>query len=267
MDIQWMQSPNFAVGRKGYKPMAIFFHIEAGTEGGTQNWFKNPASQVSAHYSISKQGEITQYVKEEDTAWAVGRVTNPSWEFYKQGVNPNLTTISIENEGYPQDGFTDAQVETNIWLAAEICKRWDIDVSNETVESHQRLCGHYQLDPISRHQCPGDKFPWQRVIDGVKAKLYGNEEWTMEEKQLLKDVAATLAGAIKELHVAQDEINELKKVIAYYENQTIAPWAKEAMDKAVAKGLIKGDEMKNLNPNKPLTRQEFVTILDRIRVL
>jgi N-acetyl-anhydromuramyl-L-alanine amidase AmpD len=39
-----------------------------GTLAGTDAWFTNPASQVSAQYGIGKNGEVHQYVKEEDTA-------------------------------------------------------------------------------------------------------------------------------------------------------------------------------------------------------
>lgn len=59
--ILWKGSPNFS-SPKGYKTIAIVDHIMAGTLSGTDSWFANPASQVSSHFSVGKNGEIHQYV-------------------------------------------------------------------------------------------------------------------------------------------------------------------------------------------------------------
>lgn len=77
--IIWKGSPNFIRGRGGYRPEAVVIHIMAGTLVGTDAHFANPASQVSAHYGIGKQGQIHQYVKEEDTAFHVGTVDRLTW--------------------------------------------------------------------------------------------------------------------------------------------------------------------------------------------
>lgn len=166
-DLNIVQSPtqNFTTGRKGHTPIAVVFHVEDGTEDGTMSWFKNPASQVSAHYSVARDGTIHQYVKEEDSAWAVGIVNKPIWKNYIPGVNPNYYTISIEHEGHPEDGFTDIQIANSIKLATEIVKRWNIPVDAD------HLIGHNQLDTVTRAHCPGDKFPFDKVISTIKANL------------------------------------------------------------------------------------------------
>jgi N-acetyl-anhydromuramyl-L-alanine amidase AmpD len=74
MEIIQKKSPNFWVGRKGYRPEAIVIHIMDGTLIGTDSWFANHTSQVSAHYGIGKNGEIHQYVQENDTACTRVRV-------------------------------------------------------------------------------------------------------------------------------------------------------------------------------------------------
>ena len=77
-------SPNYGLpqgtqGRAGNKVIAIVDHIMAGTLVGTDSWFQNPSSQVSAHFGVGKNGQIHQYVDINNVAWANGVVNKPSW--------------------------------------------------------------------------------------------------------------------------------------------------------------------------------------------
>ena len=143
----WKGSPNFWTGRKGYKPELVVIHIMDGTLSGTDAWFANPASQVSAHYGIGKSGEVHQYVKEEDAAWHAGRVDAPSAKLVKSNVNPNLYTIGIEHEGKPEDTWTDATKQASASLIREICQRWQIPIDRDHIIGH---CEIYSKKP----NCP-----------------------------------------------------------------------------------------------------------------
>ena len=136
---KWKGSPNFWAGRKGYKPELIVIHIMDGTLSGTDAWFANPASQVSAHYGIGKSGEIHQYVKEEDAAWHAGRVDAPSAKLIKPKVNPNLYTIGIEHEGKSTDVWTDEMKRASASLIRDICQHWQIPIDRD------HIIGHYQI--------------------------------------------------------------------------------------------------------------------------
>src|SRR3989344_3627451 len=111
MNIIQKKSSNFWVGRKGYRPEAVVIHIMDGTLPGTDSWFANPTSQVSAHYGIGKSGEVHQYVQENDAAWHAGLVNAPVWKLIRPNVNPNLYTIGIELEGKPDEGWTETRSE------------------------------------------------------------------------------------------------------------------------------------------------------------
>ena len=76
MAIQWVGGLNKDQGQEGFRPEAIVIHIMEGTLKGTDAWFKNEESGVSAHYGIGKQGEIHQYVGKSDTAWHAGRLAH-----------------------------------------------------------------------------------------------------------------------------------------------------------------------------------------------
>ena len=86
MEPQWIGCPesNFRKGRPfGLRPEAIVVHIMDGSFAAGESVFRNPETQKSAHYGISRDGEVHQYVNESDTAFHAGIVVNPSWPLLK----------------------------------------------------------------------------------------------------------------------------------------------------------------------------------------
>lgn len=150
-------SPNFIAGRGKYKPELVVIHIMDGTLIGTDSWFSQKSSLVSAHYGIGLAGEVHQYVHEEDQAWQAGRVSNPSFKLYKPGVNPNLYTIGIEHEGKDLSKGPLLQLQTSAALLVDICKRWNIPIDRDHV------IGHYQVFD-QKPNCPATD---KSVIDTI----------------------------------------------------------------------------------------------------
>lgn len=159
MNIIQKKSSNFWVGRKGYRPEAVVIHIMDGTLSGTDSWFANPTSQVSAHYGIGKNGEIHQYVQENDSAWHAGRVDAPLWKLIRPNVNPNLYTIGIEHEGRPNDIWTQSMKESSVNLIREICQRWQIPIDRDHV------IGHFEIFS-KKPNCPASD---KRILDELVA--------------------------------------------------------------------------------------------------
>lgn len=159
MNIIQKKSSNFWVGRKGYRPEAIVIHIMDGTLSGTDSWFANPTSQVSAHYGIGKNGEVHQYVQENDAAWHAGRVDTPVWKLIRPNVNPNLYTIGIEHEGKPNDVWTETMKQSSATLIREICQRWQIPIDRDHV------VGHFEIF-AKKPNCPATD---KRILDQLVA--------------------------------------------------------------------------------------------------
>jgi N-acetyl-anhydromuramyl-L-alanine amidase AmpD len=160
-------SPNFSPARRGYHPEAVVIHIMEGTLLGTDNWFKNPQSKVSAHFGVGTNGEVHQYVPEADTAWHAGRVHAPSWNGIKPTgdglyVNPNYYTIGIEHEGNERSEWTDAMYDATSELIVDISRRWNIPLDR----SH--IIGHHEIYSIKT--CPGSKVDLQKLVDMCKEK-------------------------------------------------------------------------------------------------
>ena len=172
-DIKWIgaSSQNFTVGRPlngqgsvQTVPVAIVCHIMSGGLAGTDGWFLNPNSKVTAHFGVGKQGQIHQYVKVADSAWANGIVESPdlSIKWLADAVNKNqwinAFTISIEFEGYYTDLLTDAQYQAGLWLIEKLCNDWHIP------KDAQHIIGHFQITAYQRAHCPGPNFPWSQLM-------------------------------------------------------------------------------------------------------
>jgi N-acetyl-anhydromuramyl-L-alanine amidase AmpD len=182
--IIWKGSPNFIRGRGGYRPEAVVIHIMAGTLVGTDAHFANPGSQVSAHYGIGKQGEIHQYVREEDTAFHAGIVDRPTWPLIKPGVNPNSYTIGIEHEGQATDIWTEALKAASAQMVRDVCNRWQIPIDRNHV------IGHYQIR-ASKPNCPAvDK----SIIDEIIRRAQPSSMFPLIRKQGDEDVYFVIDG-------------------------------------------------------------------------
>jgi N-acetylmuramoyl-L-alanine amidase len=252
VDIVWKgnQYTNSS-SREGYIPFVIVDHVSVGTISSMDNWFTDPNNQVSsAHFGVAKDGSVHQYVSIDRMAWANGipaeqfsRATAPV--VLDMGVNPNLYTVSIEHEGY--DGtLTEAQFQASVslhrYIRQYIRDKWGKDFPLDTYH----VVGHYQINPVNKPNCPGPNFPWDRLYAALAEPEIGDEE--MEE--LLRRIAALEAqnSLLAERVTALEGLERI---------ETVPEWAKEAVDKAVAQGLIDTPEGGSFDFYR------FLTILNR----
>lgn len=134
---------------------AVCVHITDGdTAESAINWFRDPASQVSAHYVVSQTGGIYRCVPEDQRAWANGVVDRPDLSHHlirkwvEKNVNPNEYTVSIEMAGRPGQPWPMAQQIAVRSLIADICRRRHLPFDRSAV------IGHYQIDSVNRPNCP-----------------------------------------------------------------------------------------------------------------
>src|SRR6188768_2384940 len=108
------QSPNFKPGTPSRKISAIVIHYTGSLSmEGTVSWFLNPASKVSAHYVVGREGQVLQMVHDQDVAWHAGRsAMRPELDDRdpKKEPNVNAFSIGIELVGTHDSGFTDRQL-------------------------------------------------------------------------------------------------------------------------------------------------------------
>lgn len=138
--MKFILSPNYTKGRKGgIKPTYIVLHAMSGSFQGSKTWFLNPASKVSAHYLISKKGEILQMVDEANTAW------------HCYGLNSK--SIGIEHE----DGKPGECLKNSKWLTKEMLQ--------SSVKLSAQICIKYG---ISTQHIVGHNAPWIQKLGGPK---------------------------------------------------------------------------------------------------
>ncbi len=131
---------------------SIVIHTTQGSYAGTISWFKNPASDVSAHYVVrSSDGQITQMVDDRDKAWHASCY--------------NSRAIGIEHEGFvadPDTWYTEAMYTKSAALTAWLANKWGVAIDR----SH--IVGHYQVG-CTTHTDPGPGWDWTHYMALVAA--------------------------------------------------------------------------------------------------
>lgn len=105
----------------------------------------DPKSGVSAHYLISRTGEIAQLVDERDRAWHAGA---SRWGPIDD-INSASLGIELDNDG--DEPFPEAQISALISLLGDVTARYAIDRRN--------IIGHADIAP-TRKADPSRRFPW-----------------------------------------------------------------------------------------------------------
>ena len=66
-------SPNYGPRPHGIRPTGLILHADAGSsEAGTLAWLANPASGVSYHFLVGRDGTIYDVVDSMHRAWHAG---------------------------------------------------------------------------------------------------------------------------------------------------------------------------------------------------
>lgn len=175
-------SPNRGYNGAAYKPEAVVWHITAGSGASAVSWLTSPASNASANYVILESGERVELVNPEagpdGAAWANGDVQKPDLSnaliagWVRAGVNPNLKVVSIEHAGMSSAGkggsLTPAQIEATVRLTAWLCQRFGI------APDQDHILGHYQINDVTRHNCPGfSAAEWSSWVGRIAALVQG----------------------------------------------------------------------------------------------
>lgn len=140
---------NFRAGRNAAISQVVI-HVTQGEYAGAINHFKQPKAKVSAHYVVrSSDGEITQMVRDGDTA------------FHAKSGNP--TSIGIEHEGFIDDPswFTDVMYRSSAALTKHLCEKHGIP------KDRKHIVGHNEV-PGNDHTDPGPKWDWDKYMRYVK---------------------------------------------------------------------------------------------------
>ncbi len=109
-------------------------------------------NKVSAHFMVSKNGEIFYLVDVKKRAWHAGE------SYWKglQDLNSNSIGIEIDNSGYHiyNEDYSHLQIES----LCELIKKLSVDYNILS----KNILGHSDIAPFRKID-PGEKFPWQKL--------------------------------------------------------------------------------------------------------
>ena len=167
-----MPSPAYNDGRRGQAIDRIVIHITGAPQTPhIGSWFAREEANTSAHYMVDQNGNIIQFVREQDTAW------------HARGVNRRsigIEHVAIQRGGarYPRsDGSvqtfpytppTDAEYRASAALVAHLCQKYALTPNRETV------IGHREADSGTTHtSCPDGAWDWDLYMALVAEQLRG----------------------------------------------------------------------------------------------
>lgn len=153
LQLVWADSPNF-----GFRPeeavidTVVLHHTASPTLSGVVKWFAMTESQVSAHYTIGKDGSIVQHVSTINRAWHAGRSVD---HLGRENLNNFSVGIEMVNVGDGKDPWTDEQVEATRLLILSLKRRFPL----KFITTHE-----YIAVPKGRKNDPR-AFPWEKMHD------------------------------------------------------------------------------------------------------
>ncbi len=140
------------------------------------DWLCNPSAEVSAHYLISRHGDITQFVAEEKRAWHAGA---GKWGAISD-INSHSIGIELDNDGFSP--FSEPLMAALETLLPEIAGRWGI--------ASKGVIGHSDMAP-GRKIDPGARFDWRRLAQqGLAIWPISQQVASVDEGRFVADLTA-----------------------------------------------------------------------------
>lgn len=149
---------NFNLRKPNY---VVIHHTAQDSVGQTLQTFTLPRTQVSAHYVISRNGEIYHMLNDYYRAWHGGV------GMWGNNTDLNSTSIGIEldNNGFKE--FTVPQIQSLLDVLKQLKEKYSIPSKN--------FIGHSDIAP-SRKVDPNASFPWKQLADEGYGLWYDDEE-------------------------------------------------------------------------------------------
>jgi N-acetyl-anhydromuramyl-L-alanine amidase AmpD len=149
--------PNKWDGRNAHQIKAVVIHKPEGELPDVVNYLMAPVTQKSYHFIVGYNGQVTELVDPENSAWHCGVVAAPTWKGLIDGVDPNYYTIGISLEGFAVQPHTEAQFKSLCKLVADCLLYAGLPANEETIVFHHEIDGN--------KPCPGLLLNKQAVID------------------------------------------------------------------------------------------------------
>jgi N-acetyl-anhydromuramyl-L-alanine amidase AmpD len=236
-------SPNNS-GRRNHTIDTISIHCMAGdlTVESCGALFAQTSRKASSNYGIGSDGRIALYVDEANCSWCTSSKSNDNRAITIEVAN------TVAEHPYP---VSDAAYNSLIALLVDICRRnnipelrWKADKSLIGQPDKQNMTVHRWFE---NKACPGE---WLYSRHGQIAaevnKILNEEDDTLTYEQFTEYMTRYLGEA---------------------DSAEPSTWAKDSCDKAIEKGVVKGDGNGAYSFKRPLTREAYLVMQDRAGLL
>ena len=160
----WLQSPNFGPRPKDAVVDTIVIHATViPSLELTTSAFQRVSSQVSAHYTIERDGSFILNVSTFDRAWHAGVSQDAAG---RPNVNNYSIGIELVNLNDGKEPFPDVQVQVLHNIIAGLRRRFPI----KQLVSHEFIA----LPPGRKNDPAG--FPWEKLKDFGLPMYYGQNK-------------------------------------------------------------------------------------------
>ena len=143
----YIPTVNFSSRRPNF---VIIHHTAQDSLAQTITTFILERTQVSAHYVVSRDGQIVQMLNDDLRAWHAG---NSKWGSV---TDMNSCSIGIELDNNGKEPFSDIQITNLMILLAKLKSTYNIPTAN--------FIGHADIAP-KRKPDPSILFPWKKLAD------------------------------------------------------------------------------------------------------
>lgn len=169
------------------------------------------------------------------------------------------------------------------YLQVEICEdglndyNYFLKTYNEACEVVAALCVKYGWNPLGYNNIWGYNIPV--ITSHYEAYQYGfgtghvdpDGHWWCKWGVTVDDFRNDIKKLIDNRNEEEDEVNQeqfnqmANTWMADLAKQPVDEWAKGAIEWAIQEGIFVGDENGSVMPRKPISRQEFAAVLQRIQ--
>jgi N-acetylmuramoyl-L-alanine amidase len=145
--IDVLKSQNFSLRKPN---LIVIHHTDQDSCQETFKTFALKRTQVSSHYVICDNGNITQMLNDLLRGWHAG---GGSWG---KNTDINSVSIGIELDNNGEEPFSDAQINSLILLLQKLTEKYKIPMQN--------IVGHADIAP-GRKVDPSALFPWEKLAE------------------------------------------------------------------------------------------------------
>ena len=153
--IETYKSPNFNERIENQQLRYLILHYTAmeSCQDALERMCKKK-NKVSAHFLISKKGEIFYLVNQNKIAWHAGK---SYWKNIKN-LNSRSIGIEIDNSGHHvnNEDYHHLQIKSLCELIKKLIKEYNINPKN--------ILGHSDIAPFRKID-PGENFPWKKLSE------------------------------------------------------------------------------------------------------